>query len=376
MRYEVLGPLTVRTADGTATPVPEPKVRTLLAALLVRAGAPAPADALIEALWGEGRLPADPANSLQTKVSQLRRALGRDEVTYGPAGYRLRLAEDATDAARFTSLTATAYAATTDPRTRAALLTDALAMWRGPAYAEVRDAGFARAAAAQLEEQRLTAQEALAEARLDLGEHAPLADELAALVAREPLRERLRAAHLRALYGAGRPAEALASYHDLRTRLADELGTDPGPELAALHEAILRQDASLTTPKALPTPPPTALPTPPPKDTAPPRTNLPAPTTGLIGRDDTVARVRELVRRERLVTLTGPGGVGKTRLALEAAAGLADHFPDGVWLVELAGTSARGVPEAGAGLAGGLDGVALPPAHRGEPPRGRRPPSP
>ncbi|MFF8653463.1 AfsR/SARP family transcriptional regulator [Streptomyces huasconensis] len=383
MRYEVLGPLTVRTADGAATPVPEPKVRTLLAALLIRAGAPVPADALIEALWGDGRLPADPANSLQTKVSQLRRALGRDEVTYGPAGYRLRLAEDATDAARFTALTATAYATTADPRARASLLTDALALWRGPAYADVRDAGFARAAAAQLEEQRLTAQEALAEARLDLGEHAPLADELAALVAREPLRERLRAAHLRALYGAGRPAEALASYHALRTRLADELGTDPGPELTALHEAILRQDASLTGPKALSRPPAKALPAPPPggvpagppplspedtaEETAPPRTNLPAPTTGLIGRDDAVARVRELMRCERLVTLTGPGGVGKTRLALEAAAGLADHFPDGVWLVELAGTTAHGVPEAVAAELGVREDDPATPAYEDEP---------
>ncbi|MFF9895633.1 BTAD domain-containing putative transcriptional regulator [Streptomyces longispororuber] len=379
MRYEVLGPLAARTGTGTPTPVPEPKVRTLLAALLVRAGTPTPADTLIDDLWGEGTLPANPTNSLQTKVSQLRRALGRDQVTYGPAGYRLVLEEGATDAARFTALTAKAYAAT-DPRTRASLLTDALALWRGPAYADVRDAHFARAAATHLEEQRLTAQEALAEARLDLGEHAPLADELAALVDREPLRERLRAAHMRALYGAGRPAEALAAYHDLRTRLADDLGTDPGPELAALHEAMLRQDPSLTTPKATPeappaprsatrsaATPPTDAPTAPPATTTPPRTNLPAPTTGLIGRADAVARARELVRNERLVTLTGPGGVGKTRLALEAAAGLADDFPDGVWLVELAGTTAHGVPEAVAAALGVREDDPTRPAYGDEP---------
>ncbi|WP_030668802.1 BTAD domain-containing putative transcriptional regulator [Streptomyces sp. NRRL B-1347] len=349
MRFEVLGPLVVRGDDGARIPVPEPKVRTLLAALLARTGHPVPADTLVEDLWGAGKLPANPANSLQTKVSQLRRAIGRDTVAYGPAGYRIALADadagEATDAARFEALTARAYRTDTGPRGQASLLTDALALWRGPAYADFRDADFTRAAAARLEEQRLTAQETLAEARLALGEHALLADDLTDLVAREPLRERLRAAHMRALYRAGRPSEALAAYHDLRTRLADELGTDPGPELAALHEAILRQDPDLTAPPADAVAPAAAV-------VAPPRTNLPAATTHLVGRADAVARVRELVRRERLVTLTGPGGVGKTRLALEAAADLMDDFPDGVWLVELAGTTADGVLEAVAAAVG------------------------
>ncbi|QDQ13304.1 ATP-binding protein [Streptomyces spectabilis] len=345
MRFEVLGPLAVRTDDGTLIPVPEPKVRALLAALLARTGHPVPADTLVEDLWGAGKLPANPANSLQTKVSQLRRAIGRDTVAYGPAGYRLALAEDATDAARFATLTARAYRTDTGPAEQASLLTGALALWRGPAYADFRDADFTRAAAARLEEQRLTAQETLAEARLDLGEHALLADDLTDLVAREPLRERLRAAHMRALYRAGRPSEALAAYQDLRTRLADELGTDPGPGLAALHEAILRQDPGLAAPPAAAAAP--AAPA-----VAPPRTNLPAATTRLVGRADAVARVRELVRRDRLVTLTGPGGVGKTRLALEAAADLVDDFPDSVRLVELAGTTADGVLEAVAAAVG------------------------
>ncbi|WP_051852583.1 BTAD domain-containing putative transcriptional regulator [Streptomyces aureocirculatus] len=372
MRFEVLGPLTVRTDDGDPVPVPEAKVRTLLAALLARAPHPAPVDALVEDLWGGTRIPANPANSLQTKVSQLRRALaaepgGRDLVTYGPAGYALRIAADATDAARFTALTATAYDdATAGPRARAALLTDALALWRGPAYADFRDADFARAAAARLEEQHLTAHETLAELRLDLGEHAALADGLADLVARHPLRERLRAAHLRALYGAGRPSEALAAYEDLRVRLADELGTDPGPELSALHGAMLRQEAALNPPPTTPTTPTT--PSVAPAVSEPPRTNLPAPVAGLVGRADSVSRVRELIRRERLVTLTGPGGVGKTRLALEAAAGLAEDFPDGVWLVELAGTTGEGVPEAVAAALGIREDASARPAFEDEAP--------
>ncbi|QIB43989.1 BTAD domain-containing putative transcriptional regulator [Streptomyces aureoverticillatus] len=339
MRFEELGPLVVRADDGAIVPVPEPKVRALLAALLVRGGRPVQVDTLVDDLWAD-RTPTNPANSLQTKVSQLRRALaaaepgGRDLVTYGPAGYTLRLANDATDAARFTARTTAAYDETADPRKRAALLTDALALWRGPAYADFRDAEFTRATAARLEEQRLTAEETLAELRLDLGEHALLADELADLTAREPLRERLRAAHMRALYRAGRPSEALDAYQDLRRRLADDLGTDPGPEVTALHEAILRQDPSLAPP---PRPAPPAAPTP-----TRPHTNLPARVTDLIGRDAEISRVRDLVRGTRLVTLTGPGGVGKTRLALEASRTLltdhADEFPDGAWLVELAGT--------------------------------------
>ena len=193
-----------------------------------------------------------------------------------------------------------------------------------------------RPAVERLDEQRLAALEELAEARLALGEHTLVAGELADLVAANPWRERLRAAHLRALYGSGRQREALAAYERFRRRLRDELGLDPSPELDALHQAILRRDASL----APPIPPPAVA-----------RTNLPAPASprsqgGLIGRDDAIDVVRERLAVDRLVTLTGPGGVGKTRLAIEAARALTDRFPDGVWLVELAGRPARADPEA------------------------------
>ncbi|MGW6362134.1 BTAD domain-containing putative transcriptional regulator [Streptomyces sp. NPDC055092] len=328
MRFGVLGPLTVRDGDGEPVAVPEVKVRALLAALLVHEGRAVSADRLIDGLWGDG-LPGNPANALQAKVSQLRKALGRDRVVRQAPGYRLRLDEagDEVDADRFLSLVDRAGSAA-GPRERAELLTEALELWRGPAYADFADEEFVRAAARRLTEQRLAVLEERAEALLESGDLTLLTGELAGLVARHPLRERLRAVQLRALYLTGRQNEALASYAELRGRLADDLGLDPSPELAALHEAILRQDPSLTPPPASP-----AGAAPPPER---PRSNLPAPLTALVGRDDSLAEIGRLLATERLVTLTGPGGVGKTRLAVEAARRIQDA-PDGVWLVELAG---------------------------------------
>ncbi|MFI6939100.1 AfsR/SARP family transcriptional regulator [Streptomyces sp. NPDC050418] len=446
MRFEVLGILGVRAGDGAAVAVPEAKVRGLLAVLLAHAGQPVGVDRIVEDLWEGAALPARPANALQTKVSQLRRALeqgepgGRALVEHGPGGYRLAVAEEDVDAGRFGRLVAQAQRIE-DPRARRALLSDALGLWRGLAFEEFRDAGFARAAVARLEEQRLTAQEELAALRLDLGEHALLADELTPLTKEHPLREGLRAVHLRALYRSGRQNEALASYHALSRRLADELGVDPGPELRALHEAMLRQDpglevgvrgaagsgearltsagsvgagvtsagsvrvepplplgsplhsapplASAATLTPTPTLAPSPVPTPPTTSAAPPprpTTNLPARTDAVIGREAAVAQVCAALVAERLVTLTGPGGVGKTRLALEAAGHLVPptapraapptappttppptppvtpspqrtdtpcpHLPDGVWLVELAGV--RSDPEAAVAAALGL----------------------
>ncbi|MES9602826.1 BTAD domain-containing putative transcriptional regulator [Actinomadura sp. NPDC000929] len=321
MRFGVLGPLAVWTADGTQVAVRGLKVRALLADLLVQDGRPVSADRLIDDLWGPAR-PADPAGALQVKVSQLRRALedaepgGRDLVVYQAPGYLLRVDSEAVDAGRFAALVARARE-TADPRARAALLTEASALWRGPAYAPFGDEPFARAAILRLEEQRLAAVEDLVEARLALGEHSALVGELRDLVARHPLRERLHAALMRALYGAGRQHEALDSFGELRDRLREDLGLDPSPELADLRQAILTRDPDLAPGR--------------------PRTNLPAPPGELIGREEAVREVRALLERFRLVTLTGPGGVGKTRLALEIAAGALDAFPDGVWSVGLGG---------------------------------------
>ncbi|MFG1702785.1 BTAD domain-containing putative transcriptional regulator [Nonomuraea sp. M3C6] len=321
MRFGVLGPLAVWTDAGDAVTIPGLKVRALLVDLLVHEGHPVSVDRLVDDLWGE-EPPGNPAGALQVRVSQLRKALedaepgGKNLVVSRAPGYLLRPDDGAVDAARFAGLLSRAEAADS-LRTRAGFLADALALWRGPAFADFADEEYTRSVIVRLEEQRLSALEQQAESRLELGEHGLLVGELGDLVARHPLRERLRAVHMRALYRAGRQSEALASYGELRERLADELGLDPGPELVALHQAVLGQDPALSVPAERPL------------------TNLPASVSKLIGRDDALAEVCALVGDERLVTLTGSGGVGKTRLALEAANRLVAGFADGAWLVAL-----------------------------------------
>ncbi|MGW3342503.1 AfsR/SARP family transcriptional regulator [Nonomuraea rubra] len=313
--------MAVWTDAGETVTIPGLKVRALLVDLLVHEGHPVSVDRLVDDLWG-AEPPANPAGALQVRVSQLRKAFedaepgGKNLVVSRAPGYLLRADEGAVDAVRFADLLARAEA-TDSPRTKAGLLADALALWRGPAYADFADEEYTRSAVHRLEEQRLSALEQHAEARLELGEHGLLVGELGDLVDRHPLRERLRAVHMRALYRAGRQSEALASFGALRERLADELGLDPGPELVALHQAILGQDPALSVPADRPV------------------TNLPASVSKLIGRDEALAEVCGLVGEERLVTLTGSGGVGKTRLALEAANRLLDTYPDGAWLVAL-----------------------------------------
>ncbi|MFI6287298.1 BTAD domain-containing putative transcriptional regulator [Streptomyces sp. NPDC051018] len=352
MRYGVLGPLAVWDAEGAPVRVPEAKVRALLADLLIHGGGPVPPDRLIEDLWA-GNPPDGSANALQTKISQLRRVLGRERVVREPAGYRLLLAENANiadnanladdtnnaddvigavDALRFQELAERARAHD-EPAVKADLFAEALALWRGPAYADVAEALFARGEIARLEELRLTVLEDRADVRLTLGEHHALAAELGELVARYPLRERLRTAHMRALYRAGRQGDALRSFQELRSLLKEELGVSPGPGATVLHEAILRQEPHLA--------PPTV-------ESPSCRTNLPTPLTSLIGRREAVGEVRARLGPDsdtRLVTLTGLGGVGKTRLATAAARDMAERFTHGVWLVELAGLSAVSTPD-------------------------------
>ncbi|MEV0200288.1 BTAD domain-containing putative transcriptional regulator, partial [Nonomuraea sp. NPDC050691] len=363
MRFGVLGPPAVWTPGGEPVQVPEAKVRTLLTDLLAHRGTPVSADRLILDLWGE-RPPAGAPAALRVKVSQLRRVLGdRDLIVHQARGYALRTgAAHEVDADRFEDLLGRARR-DDDPRGRRTLLDEALGLWRGPAYAGYRDEEFTRAETVRLDELRLVALEELAGTRLALGEHGPVAADLAGVVAEHPLRERLRALHVRALYGAGRQGEALASYADLRARLADELGVDPGPELVSLQQAILRHAPSLGSPSSSGSPSSLVDPSSPgdPSSTGAsllsPAGGLPAPLTSLVGRGEAVEEVRALLHANRLVTLTGPGGVGKTRLALEVAADSGRPFPGGVWMVELAASTPAGVTEAVAGALGLRDDV-------------------
>ncbi|MET0131958.1 MAG: BTAD domain-containing putative transcriptional regulator [Kibdelosporangium sp.] len=325
MRFGVLGPLAVWTDAGETVRVPG-KIRALLADLIIHCGRPVSAGRLVEDLWPASP-PGNPAGTLQAKVSQLRRIIedaepgARGLIVSQSPGYLLRAEPDPTDSAQFAALAAAARTRKDLPG-RKALFAEALALWRGPAFADLAGEPFVHAAAARLEEERLEALEDHAETRLALGEHAPLTGELGELVRANPLRERLRGILMRALYRCGRQSEALASFRDLRTRLLEEIGVDPGPEIAALHQAILNQ-----RPELRPAPPAT---------TGRSRTNLPEQLTGLVGRDEALTEIRTLFGQTRLLTLTGAGGVGKTRLAMEVAKQVAGTFADGAWLVELA----------------------------------------
>ena len=252
-------------------------------------------------------------------MSHLRKALGPETIVTDAGGYRLDVSAEALDSAEFERLLAVAPKLT--PLDRAAKLAAALALWRGPALAEFTYESWAQPEIARLEELRVAALEGRLEADLACGRDRELVGELEAIVKEHPLRERFRGQLMLALYRAGRQADALDAYLAARAALVDELGIDPGSELQDLHRSILNQDPDLAS----------AVP-------VEPTMRLPVPPTPLIGRDEERARLmRALAENDvRLATITGPGGVGKTRLAIQAAADLAPSFPDGVWFVELA----------------------------------------
>jgi predicted ATPase/DNA-binding SARP family transcriptional activator/tetratricopeptide (TPR) repeat protein len=325
VRIGILGPLDVR--DGSARPleVSGPRLRALLIRLAVDVGRTVPAERLIDDLWGDAP-PASAANALQALVSRLRGVGLHEALESGPGGYRLALDPGQVDAVAFERLVTGARAAG-DPAARAETLRRALAMWRGSALADVSTASFAATPIARLEGLRVEAVEERVEADIALGRAARLVPELEELTALHPLRERLRGQLMRSLYAAGRQADALTVYEDARRTLAESLGVDPSPALAEVHLSILRGEAE--SPGSVP------------------RTNLPAQLTSFVGREAEIARVGELLGSARLVTLTGPGGTGKTRLASEAASRMADAAPDGVWFVPLAPVrGALDVPQA------------------------------
>ncbi|MFG2875279.1 BTAD domain-containing putative transcriptional regulator [Streptomyces sp. NPDC048337] len=334
MRISMLGALEVRGEDGGGVGVGGARLRTLLILLALEPGRVVASELLIDGIW-EHDPPTGAANALQALVSRLRRALTGMEVASHPAGYRLVVEPDDVDVVRFERLASAGRGAlAADPGEAARLLRRALALWRGPALLDVAASEFFRAPVTRLTELRMAALEDRIEADLRVGRGRELTGELTSLVAEHPLREGLVGALMRALVAAGRPAEALAAYGRAREVLAEELGADPSPELSALHTAVLRGE--------LPGPPHAPAPTTAAPDTpdAPPPTNLRAGLASFVGRDEDLAEVADLTARFRLTTLIGPGGAGKTRLAVQSARPLLGRFPDGVWLVELAPLSA------------------------------------
>ncbi|MFD0637925.1 BTAD domain-containing putative transcriptional regulator [Catenulispora yoronensis] len=292
------------------------------------------ATSLIDALWND-EPPEGAANALQSLISRVRKSLGDPALLASTpgGGYRLAIAPESVDAVRFESLFRSGREAlrADDPSAARQTLREALTLWRGPALADVADAPFATAPAARLDELRLAALVDRLDAELRLGQAAEALAELEALTAEHPLRENIAALHVKALYAVGRQAEALAVYEHVRRALADQLGIDPSKELAEVHLAVLRNDPALA---------------PAPSEAAP-KTNLKSRLTSFVGRDEEVKRIGKLLETSRLVTLVGPGGAGKTRLASETAQRAVERFPDGAWLVELAPvTDPNEVPQA------------------------------
>lgn len=248
MEFRILGQLEI-VDDGVAIELPPGQRRSLLIDFLLHADEVVSVDRLVEDLW-EGGAPATAEKIVQLHISHLRRQLGTERIERQAAGYAFRLGPGELDVQLAEQLVADASAATPEERIR--LIREALALWRGRALVDVEYQAFARNEAARLEELRLSLQERLFDARLQLGEHRELVPDLEALVAEHPLREHVRALLMLALYRSGRQAEALAAYRQGRAHLQDELGLDPGPELQQLERRILEQDVTLEAPQPPP----------------------------------------------------------------------------------------------------------------------------
>ena len=280
------------------------KLRTLLALLLLYRGQPVSADKIADALWGE-EPPRSAPNLVHGYVRDLRRKLGIQRLSTITGGYRLDVPRGCVDAFRFEDLV------------QARRYTEALELWRGAALLEWAEEPWARAIATRFEEERLAALESRLSQDIDAGLASLVIGEIGELVEEHPLRERFRVMLIKALYATGRQAEALDAYAQARRYLVDEVGLEPGVELRAVEAAVLAQDSML-----MPAPPrPAAAP--------------PLPVTPLVGREHELATLRQALTAARLVTLAGPGGVGKTRLAVELLAGPSSRA-GAVWFVELA----------------------------------------
>jgi predicted ATPase/DNA-binding SARP family transcriptional activator/Tfp pilus assembly protein PilF len=312
----VLGPFEVLTG-GRPADVGGSKRQALLAMLALRDGRPVEIDALVDGLWGDD-LPTAPRNALHHHIARLRSALGERSIVGYPDGYAV---EDASvDAVQFETLLKEARAALNagDVHGAAAPVAAALALWRGPALQGLPTTDWFGAEARRLEMLRVDALEEQFDVRLALGEHRELTSGLRAALADNPFRERLWGQLMLALYRSGQQADALETFQQARHVLAGELGLEPGPELRRLQDAILAHDPAIAAVAVA----------------RRRRGNLPAPSTSFVGREEERGEVATQVREHRLVTLTGPPGVGKSRLAVETARALEDECPDGIWVVE------------------------------------------
>ncbi|MCU7723928.1 tetratricopeptide repeat protein [Actinoplanes sp. KI2] len=330
VEFRVLGPVEV-IVDGRPADLGPAKRRLVLALLLLESGRRVPVDRIVELTWEQP--PPSAKRVVFAHIARLRKALAGArpygvELASGPAGYELRVDPEQVDAARFRRLLAAGRAAD-DPASRVRLLRDAQALWRGPVLAGLGAGPGALRLVQGLDELRLTSIEERIDDDLAAGRHAEAAAELAELLARQPSRERMAGQLMLALYRSGRTAEALEVYRRTRVHLADELGLDPGPELDARHEAILRRDPALSL-----APPAPVRSAPPPPTSG----NLPRDIAGFTGRDDHLARLSTWLPQGSVapvVTLSGLGGAGKTALAVHWAHRVADRFPGGRFYLDL-----------------------------------------
>lgn len=333
MQFRLLGPLQV-VGDRAPLSLGQPKQRALLACLLLRRGRFASRDELIEALWGQSP-PKSAVGSLHVYVHGLRRVLGAHRIQSRGMAYRIELEPGELDLEQFEQLIERSRNAMqrTEADRAVNAIESALGLWHGRALGGLPPELLATDRA-HLAELHLSALELLMDARLAAGDHEQVIAQVSALIAEHPFRERLREQQILALYRAGRQKDALEAYRQTRNTFVEEIGIEPGPRLRALESAILRQDAELAAPgsrsEALEAP-----------IDAHGQTGLPASPTRLIGREHESAEVRALFGDDgaRLVTLTGPGGTGKTRLALAIAERLATDLPDGARFIDLSATS-------------------------------------
>jgi predicted ATPase/DNA-binding SARP family transcriptional activator len=360
MRFGILGPLQAVGDDGRELALGGRMPRAVLAVLLLRVNEVVSSDQLVEELWA-GAPPASGAKGLHVHVSRLRRALATGEadsdgerLVTTAGGYVLRARPEELDVQRCEQLIdeGRSLLAAGQPDQALTALSDAVELWRGDVLADFQYDAFAQAEIARLGELRAAVLEDRVAVEMLLGQEAQVLGDLERLVRDYPYRERLRGQLMLALYRTGRQAEALGAYRTARSALVEELGIEPSVELRQLHEAILAQDRSLLRTDLGQPPAPAGATT---NGRAPGHVHLPAEATPLIGRERELAELMMLAESQRLITLTGTGGTGKTRLGMALAAGLGDRYPDGVWWVPLAMVSeARLVPAAIAAALGDI----------------------